>query len=81
MRSCTHDARHPIPAAADPRQVYCSDACRVAAHRERSAQLRARTLDLLRRQSLALTEGADAATLAALAKESSRLLRNAVATQ
>lgn len=48
----------------------CKSACRVTRHRRRQAA----AAELLRRQTAAIRDGADAATLTALAREAERLL-------
>lgn len=35
MRACQWDPSHPIPEDADPRRVWCSNACRQSAYRGR----------------------------------------------
>jgi hypothetical protein len=76
MRRCQHDPTHALPKDANPRRLFCSTTCRVAAHRagHRAAEVRfrAEAASLLHRQTAAVLAG-DAAGLAEIARQAERL--------
>ncbi|RAX48938.1 hypothetical protein DQ353_12525 [Arthrobacter sp. AQ5-05] len=57
-----------------PTARYCSDACKMRAYRRRLADRQEIAADLLRRQTRAIIDGADASVLAAIARDAERLL-------
>jgi hypothetical protein len=71
MHACAH-CHHPFEGRADAR--FCSSACRSASARELSAARLAAAKSLLIRQTRAILDGADRATLDAIAREAERIL-------
>ena len=72
MRACLRDAEHAIPEDASPDRLYCSNACRQAAYRNRVRDLQAHALFLLLEQTRAILSG-DSERLAAIVAEAERL--------
>ncbi|MET4003915.1 hypothetical protein ABIB48_002653 [Arthrobacter sp. UYCu511] len=70
-RQCKHNSAHEIAEDADPRKVYCSPSCRVAAFHKRN-EVRA---EILARMTAALAAGADPVVLAEIQREAERALR------
>lgn len=73
MRACLRDPAHEIAEDAAPERLYCSNACRQAAYRDRVRDLQAHARFLLLEQTNAIIAG-DTERLAAIVAETERLL-------
>lgn len=72
MRACLRDSEHAIHEDAAPDRLYCANACRQAAYRDRVRDLQAHARFLLLEQTRAVIAG-DVARLAAIVAEAERL--------